>query len=217
MTIPSILHHIWFSGDEFRFNYWRSTWMKHHPDWTFMFWTLDNFPMHKIPPVCAEMLLNPDLHWVLKSDIARFLVLWMQGGVYSDTDMQCCKSIAPFMESSSFAAFSCTPRIVGNSLVGCEKGNLLMLEIACAMAAHISCGIKHANENICDHGANFAGKMLHSCELLLPYHYFYPFGSGDRDHRSDEFPDSYCIHHWSGMDKNGWYNDIKNKKGNTKN
>lgn len=213
--IPRIHHLIWLTGAfPAREAAWARTWRELNPGWSDKVWdtrgVLD--PPHNLPYVCRKILLNQTLHWVLKTDVARFLMLFYHGGVYSDTDVECCKPMDAFLETSSFAAFSCTPTIIGNAVIGSEPGNPLMLEIAVKMAEKIAVDIAAANANIVDYGVNHAGELLKKVETILPAHYFYPFGSGDRNHCAEEFPESYCIHHWSGMDAGGWYEQTIGKK-----
>ena len=215
--IPKIHHALWFTENPIPDNFreYRASWVRHNPDWDFRLWTLStvynaNIAIaekfkNMLPPICIEMLLNDDLHWVLKTDIARWLVLWLYGGIYSDTDVECRKPMSALLDNSSFAALSCTPGIVGNAVAGAIQGYELMLKIAIATAEKIAGHIPAANKNIVDYGVNIAGSMLKGCGLILPAHYFYPFGSGSRKRDATQYPDSYCIHHWSGMDKDGWY------------
>ena len=201
-------HLIWLTGSSLprREFAWAQTWCVQNPTWTTKIWTLYDIWKAKIPQECRECLCDPILHWVLKTDIARFLVLWLDGGVYSDTDVECCKPLSPFLAMSSFAGFSCTPQIVGNAVIGAEPANPIMLDCAMRITEKIrASGSEAANADICDHGVNHAGKLLSRVELLLPAHYFYPFGSGEAViHKPEEFPESYCLHHWTGSMPGGW-------------
>lgn len=168
-------------------------------------------PYDQFPGKCNELLFSEKLHWVLKSDIARWLIIWLYGGVYSDTDVECLKPMDRFLDDKAFCAHSITPNIVGNAVFGGISGYQLFLDIACAEAEKISSNIEGANKTIVDYGVNLAGKMLLQCEKIYPAEYFYPVSWGQRREGrarpASDYPDAYCMHHWSGMDEDGWYSE----------
>jgi mannosyltransferase OCH1-like enzyme len=209
--IPKTLHHLWTSDNDFapKFHAFRVSWMQQNPSWEFRLWRLDELPLHRFPKICSRMLTDPQLHWVLKSDIARWLIVWMYGGVYSDTDVECLRPMDRFLSDKAFCADSITPNISGNAVFGAEKGYKLFLDIACAHAEKISDNIEDANKTIVDYGVNLAGKMLLQCDKIYPSDFFYPVSWWQRREgksvSADQYPDAYCLHHWSGMDDGGWY------------
>jgi inositol phosphorylceramide mannosyltransferase catalytic subunit len=216
--IPKIHHLLWCTPNDFspKFHEYRLSWMRFNPSWNFILWRLENLPYEKFPPVCSEMLKHPDLHWILKSDIARWLLLWIFGGVYSDTDVECLKPMDIFLKDFGFCGKSITPGIAGNAVVGGIRGYTLFLQIACAHAGKIKSNLADANKNIVDYGVNLAGKMLLDCDNIYQREYFYPVSSGFRKEKkifnARDFPDSYCVHHWSGMDEDGWYRETIGKR-----
>jgi hypothetical protein len=191
--------------------------MQHNPSWDFRLWRLEDLPLHHFPPSCAHLLTNTRLHWVLKTDIARWLLVWLYGGVYADTDVECVKPMDRFLSDRAFCSHSITPTIIGNAIFGAEKGYGLFLDIAYTHADKIAADIDAANKNIVDYSVNLAGKMLVNCDKIYPREFFYPVSWNERKHgrkvSSVDYPDAYCIHHWSGMDDDGWYNETigKNK------
>jgi mannosyltransferase OCH1-like enzyme len=209
--IPKTIHHLWTSDNDFapKFHDFRVSWMRQNPSWNFQLWRLEDLPIHRLPPICARMLTNPNVHWVLKSDIARWLIIWLRGGVYSDTDVECLKPMDCFLSDKAFCANSITPGIAGNAVFGAEKGYRLFLDIAYAQAEKISGNIEDANKTVVDYGVNLAGKMLLQCNTIYPSEFFYPVSWWQRREgksvSTDQYPNAYCLHHWSGMDEGGWY------------
>ena len=216
--IPAVHHMLWTTLNGFapKFHAFRVSWMQHNPAWNFRLHHLNDLPLHKFPPICARMLTDPNVHWVLKSDIARWLVIWLYGGVYSDTDVECVKPMVRFLADRAFCGYSITPGIAGNAVVGAEAGYKLFLDIACAHAEKISGNIDDANRTIVDYGVNLAGQMLLKCDKIYPAGYFYPISWGHRKEgrsvAASDFPEAYCIHHWSGQDEDGWYSETIGKK-----
>ena len=216
--IPAIHHLLWTTPNDFapKFHDFRFSWMLENPSWDFRLWRLEDLPLHRFPTTCSFLLSDPRLHWVLKSDIARWLIVWLYGGVYSDTDVQCLKTMDRFLSDTAFCAHSITPDIAGNAVFGAEQGYQLYRDIAIAQAEKMRYNIEDANKTIVDYGVNLAGKMLLQCDKIYPSEFFYPVSWWQRREgralSESEYPDSYCIHHWSGMDADGWYSETIGKR-----
>ncbi len=103
--IPKVVHCIWLGPRPFPSKSVENirTWMAHHPDWTFMFWT-----DRKRPVPCHGMQVrhlddfNFDFlekefqlsrNWGERADILCFEILYQEGGLYIDHDTSC---VRPF-------------------------------------------------------------------------------------------------------------------------
>jgi mannosyltransferase OCH1-like enzyme len=213
--IPKIFHHTWPSGGPLKpaFAEYRQSFMKLHPDWTFMFWTTADREKYALSEI-SKALQNPDmkLRYIIISDYMRWEVLYRYGGVYLDTDVECVKNFDEFLKYESFAAESYEPNGMGNAVVGTTPGNPLMKEILeASVCATLDIGIKAASEKPWElMGVNLAGKYLTKIHKTLPRNHFYPFKwDQTAANRGKKFPDSYAVHWWSGMDPDGWTN-VKN-------
>lgn len=121
--VPKIFHYIWFGvklPDKYR--PFLQTWLKHHPDWTFIFWvdnsqnydlgTLKDFTFDDLQKYLNKK--DREKHIVIdvknltfdnrrffdktnnygqRSDILRFEIVYRFGGVYIDVDLECIKSL----------------------------------------------------------------------------------------------------------------------------
>lgn len=102
--IPKVVHLIWLGPRPFPRESIENirTWLSHHPDWTFYFWT----DRKRLPP-CREMKVRyvrnfafkflqheyeESRNWGEKSDILRYEILYQKGGVYIDHDANCLRS-----------------------------------------------------------------------------------------------------------------------------
>lgn len=122
--IPKIIHHIWL-GKRIPEEYipYRASWIKHHPDWAFIFWADSpvNFDQGTIVISSFEQLRNwldtvseHDHFCVVdvraltfdnrtfydqahnygeKSDILKWEIVYRMGGVYVDTDFECLRPL----------------------------------------------------------------------------------------------------------------------------
>lgn len=99
--IPKTVHLIWVGPRSFPINSIQNvrSWMAHHPDWSFVFWT-----DRKRPPPCSGMKVklledfefeflkekyDESKNWGEKADIWRYEILYKKGGVYIDHDVKC--------------------------------------------------------------------------------------------------------------------------------
>ena len=224
MSIPRIIHHVFLSSlplsealkkeeeekERIRFNskyrVFRQSWFKYHGDFNFAMWTLKELTNFlTLDKNCAEILCG-NFPYVIKSDIARFIILYWVGGVYVDTDMEAVNNISKLMECKSFAGESYPPNGIGNAIVGGEPHNELFLEIAKRSAMEVLQSKEQAIRRPDLYGVQIAGKMLKDVELIYPRKYFYPFSWKELEKRENTWFDSYAVHHWYGMNEDGWTN-----------
>jgi mannosyltransferase OCH1-like enzyme len=123
-VIPRILHQIWVGGEPFPddFASYQRSWQKHHPDWELRFWTEDNLPEKVHRPEVLERLRTP----AERSDILRLDVLYQFGGVYMDTDFECCRPIDDLIGDADFFVADLKPGRPNNALIGSVPGHEIL-------------------------------------------------------------------------------------------
>ena len=72
---------------------YRQKWKHLHPDWEFMLWTKDN-----IPKLVNQHLYDSYSNTGHRSDILRYEILYLLGGVYVDIDMDPCRPIDKILD-----------------------------------------------------------------------------------------------------------------------
>lgn len=102
--IPKVIHFIWMGPKPFPRDSVENvrTWIAHHPDWTFKFWTDRDRPL---PHPKMEKKMIQDFNFLElrkffydsdnfgeKSDLLRLEILFQEGGIYADHDVKCIKS-----------------------------------------------------------------------------------------------------------------------------
>jgi hypothetical protein len=113
-TIPKVVHFIWLGPREFpksSVNHIKS-WIDKHPGWTFKFWTDLDRP---VPHIKMQKVLIQEIHlprllscyynsdnFGEKSEILRYEILNLEGGVYVDHDVQCLQALDSLNESFDF-------------------------------------------------------------------------------------------------------------------
>lgn len=126
--IPKIIHYCWFGGQPLPKLSRKciASWKRYFPDYEIKEWNESNFDVHSIP-YTSEAYERKKYAFV--SDYARFYILYREGGIYFDTDVEV---ICPFDEILQRGAFMGMENNVGvNSGLGlaAETGNTLYKEI----------------------------------------------------------------------------------------
>ena len=98
--IPKKIHQIWI-GKEVpkKYKKWRVSWMKNHPEYEYFLW--DETKILKLDLINRNQFkraINP----AVKSDIARYEILYKFGGIYVDTDFESLKKIDDHFLTYSF-------------------------------------------------------------------------------------------------------------------
>ena len=100
--VPKVFHFIWVGPKKFPENSIKNveSWMKYHPDWTFKFWTdsefrespVDSMEKHlinEIPFQYVRPFLKMTDNYGEQSDLIRYEILYNEGGIYLDHDIEC--------------------------------------------------------------------------------------------------------------------------------
>ncbi len=103
MQIPKVIHYCWFGGnplpDEYK-NYIES-WKKFLPDWEIKRWDESNFDFNECEYVKEAYNAKK---WAFVSDYARIKIIYENGGIYFDTDVELIKPIDDIIEKGAFMA-----------------------------------------------------------------------------------------------------------------
>lgn len=230
--IPKIIHHVWPGSDVFKqkFHKFRKSWLHYHPDWTFYFWRLDNLPSN-IDQRVLKILNNPKYSITIKSDVLRFEIVKIFGGIYVDTDMECLKPLDKLLSHKFFTGKECQ-NYMCPSIFGAEKNNQILIEILNQVIHNLeNIDINYSNQ--CPNAVSgphpftyilksktfkeitpftdiLENKTSEEITIYSP-EYFYPVSWADRDVPGiyNNLNSSYSVHYWSGEDADGWRKTIK--------
>lgn len=121
--IPHKIHYCWFGGNPLPELAQKciASWKKFLPDYEIIEWNESNYDVHKIPYISDAY---DSKKYAFVSDYARFDILYEQGGVYFDTDVEVLKDITEL----------------------CEKGNWCGVESAGALAAGLGIAAQRREE-----------------------------------------------------------------------
>jgi mannosyltransferase OCH1-like enzyme len=141
----------------------------------------------------------------------RYEILYLFGGIYVDTDMECRKNFDPLLQTSSFVGMGYPNDGIPNAIMACEKGSEIFECITQVVAESyvrqwdIVNDPKRLYKDADGSMHKISDRFLTKAETIHPVHYFYPFNCIDKqDKRCGNFEESYAIHHWNGMEQQGW-------------
>ncbi len=102
--IPKVIHYCWFGGKPLNKlgKKCLKSWKKYFPDYEIKEWNESNFDLNSCPYIKEAYEAKK---WAFVSDYARYKILYEEGGVYFDTDVQVVKSFEGLLEQGAF--FGC--------------------------------------------------------------------------------------------------------------
>jgi hypothetical protein len=190
--IPRVIHRIWLGPEPMPEEHvaFGETWREHHPRWEQRLWTDAELGSLGIP---AEALSRaPDRSQL--SELGRYHLLALHGGVYIDTDFECLRSIEPLLGGlDAFAGFEMTGTI-SCAMIGCVPNHP-----ALRRAAALSLVTVGTAESPAACGPPFLTHVLWEFPevTLFPRELFYPYGWDEPHRRHERFPNAYAVHHWA--------------------
>ena len=102
--IPQIIHYCWFGRNPLTPLAQKciASWRKFFPDYEIREWNEDNFDVNCIPYTAEAYKAGK---YAFVSDYARFWVLYREGGVYFDTDVEVIRPMEDILERGPFMGF----------------------------------------------------------------------------------------------------------------
>ena len=205
LKIPKIIHQIWL-GSEFpeKYKLFQQSWIKHHPDWEYKLWQeadIEKLPLHN------RALYDAARNYGEKSDIARYEILYMFGGLYVDTDYECIKPCDIFHYSYDFyigiQPLDTNSAQLGIGLIGAAPGHQLLNYAIKGLPASaqqtqqivVKTGPFYFTRIFCLYARQVPG-----ITIAFPATFFYPRGYNQSFEERVNWlkPESFAVHHWAG-------------------
>ena len=126
--IPKKIHYCWFGrGEKPKLaKKCIASWKKYCPDYEIIEWNEDNFDVHQNPYV---EYLYANKKYAFLSDYARLLIIYENGGIYFDTDVEVIKPIDDLLDNHAYFGFE-TPDYINTGLgFGAEKNHAIIKEL----------------------------------------------------------------------------------------
>jgi hypothetical protein len=193
--IPQIFHRIWLGGSPLPDEYYEfgETWRALHPDWQMLLWSDDNLPHLK-----NSWAYHQANTWAARSNIARYELLFRDGGIYIDTDFECQKNLEPLLDGvECFVAIE-RENLANNAIIGAIPGHPFVADLVESLKDSVL-SLPNDDPAIVQSGPYYLTEILrrHPEVTVFPAKFFYPYQWNERWRKYDEFPDAYAVHHWS--------------------
>ena len=109
------IHYFWFGGNPKSrlIEKCIASWCRHFPDFEIKEWNEDNFDVRQNRYISQAYDAKK---YAFVSDYARFKVLYDEGGLYFDTDVEVVRAFYDLLENEAFAAFE-TEKFIAPGLV----------------------------------------------------------------------------------------------------
>lgn len=127
-VIPKKIHYCWFGGKEIPVEYrnYMKTWEKFCPGYDIIRWDESNYNVHKNRYVKEAYEQGK---WAFVSDYARVDILYQEGGIYFDTDVELIASFDEFLVWELFCGFERGGYINSGLGIGAIKGHPILKSI----------------------------------------------------------------------------------------
>lgn len=133
--IPKIIHYCWFGGKPLPSNALQciESWKRFFPDYEIKEWNESNFDIHAIP---YTQQAYDAKKYAFVSDYARFWILYHEGGLYFDTDVEVIKSMEDVVSQGAFMGCETSPTkenpiitVAPGLCLGVEAGHAIYKEL----------------------------------------------------------------------------------------
>ena len=177
------------------------SWNKYLPDYELKLWNEDNFDL-TLNPYANEAYQARKFAFV--TDYARLYILYNEGGIYMDTDVEVLKSFDKFLSLPAFSGFE-GDKYVPTGIMASEKNSLWAKEqleyyngrhfilpdgsFDLTTNTQIISGIMESNGFQLKNGY----QIYKNCMHMFPYEYFNPLQYG----KIFLTENTHCIHHFA--------------------
>lgn len=102
--IPKKIHYCWFGGNQIpeKYQTWMESWRKYCPDYEIIEWNESNYNISKNHYMQQAYKSKK---WAFVSDYARLDIIYEQGGIYLDTDVELIRSLDELLYQNAFCGF----------------------------------------------------------------------------------------------------------------
>lgn len=128
--IPKVIHYCWFGRGEKPKLALKciESWKKHCPDYEIIEWNEDNFNLdyNAYTRYCYD-----SRRWAFLSDLARLIIVYENGGIYFDTDVEVIRAFDHLLDCNAFFGYENDNNVatgLGFGAVKAEKSIQMMIQ-----------------------------------------------------------------------------------------
>ena len=204
ITIPKIFHWIWLGPKPLpeRYRLWIDGWLKLHPGWEHKLWTDANRPQF----VNEAQFVAAD-NFTLRSDIARYEIVYRYGGVYVDTDTECLRSIEPLLDCvKAFAVEAGEPHTIETTPIGAVPKHPWLADVIAKLPRAMETGWGNMHRS----GPKFLTDVTqHWPEVVIFSELLFPSISVDETKRTNNYTLHHCGRSWDAASRNRYEDKLQ--------
>src|SRR5690554_5838714 len=210
VVVPRVIHW-WWDGPQVPPEYvrFRERWSELHPGWTLQVWDEARFLAEFENHPATQLYLNrarwsPRAHeWGWKTNIARYLILQRDGGLWVDADLEPLKRVDPLIRKveeaseshNALAAYEDRTH-VNNAFLASTPGGSFITAVVDGLDHRIKA--KRGEPSNVATGPHYLTELAATYPelLVLDRALVYPMHWSELDRRTETFPAAYTLHHW---------------------
>lgn len=210
VVVPRVIHW-WWDGPQVPPEYvrFRERWAELHPGWTLQVWDENRFLAefgldHPVVQLYrARERWSPHAHeWGWKTNIARYLILQRDGGLWVDADLEPLKPVDPLIErleaSENHNALAALEdrHYVNNAFLASPPDGPFIVALVDGLADRVKA--KRGKPSNVMTGPHYLTEMADRTPglMVLERALVYPMHWSELDRRGETFPAAYTLHHW---------------------
>lgn len=201
--IPKIIHYIWVGGNPLPKIVEKciNSWKKYCPDYEIKRWDETNLNLN-------EYQFAKDAYdarkYAFASDVFRFDILYKEGGIYLDTDVELRKPLDEFLSLNAFSGFESEKSVAPGLICGMEKGNTICLKMLEYYKTHTYTESMQNKETVCtiftrllkEDGLKLNNTLQALDDITIyPTDYFCPISFETKECNITD--NTYTIHHFA--------------------
>ena len=201
--IPRTIHYIWFGREKMSklLTDCLHSWQKYCPNFNIKCWNEDNYDVHK-----NEYIHNAytNKKYGFAADYARLDILYNEGGIYFDTDVELLRNLDDMLYQDAFCSTEKWQTLNSGGGIGAVKHHPAIKELLKERQKLRFLNDYRFNLNTCGYyetltmqkyGYKLSGKIQSVMGMnIYPYEYFHPYD--DISGKTDILPYTYAVHHF---------------------
>lgn len=205
--IPKVIHYIWLGGNKMPkiLEKCIKSWKKRCPDYEIKCWDESNLDLNKYQ--FAKDAYDAK-KWAFASDVFRFDILFEEGGIYLDTDVELLKSLDKFLNHKFFSGFEDGKFINPGLIMGCERDSKIAKDVLDVYKNTTFDVNNLENQTVCIITTNYlvekyglklnaeTQKFENDKIALYAPDYFCPMHVSDKK-KVNKTPNTHSIHHYA--------------------
>lgn len=128
LMIPKKIHYCWFGKSKIPTQYqnWMSSWEKYCPDYEIIRWDENNYDISR------NRYMEDAYHskmWAYVSDYARLDILYREGGIFLDTDVELVRNLDDLLYQPAFAGVDNSGNVSAGLGMGTVRGHSMIRKL----------------------------------------------------------------------------------------